>query len=55
MFRWWSGMRSFERDGEMLLDVQKDGYNNKFRLYEGVKRLASFGIKGRVVLRHPRV
>ncbi len=52
MTRWWSGgCRAKTVDGELLLDVQMPDRNNHFRLYEGIKRLASFAVRARVVLR----
>jgi len=47
MRRWWGGhCLKRERNSETLFIVP-----GKFKLYEGVKRLASFGVKARVVRR----
>lgn len=52
MLRWWRGRAKTHRhNGELLIEV---GAPKRVNLYEGVKRLASFGIKARVVRRHLR-
>ena len=49
MTRWFRGkMKHHRLDGELLIEV---AYPKRTNLYEGVKRLSSFGIKSHVVRR----
>ena len=49
MRRWWSNRcRAHRKNGETYFEV---GSPNHFRVYEGIKRFASFGIKARAANR----
>lgn len=49
MTRWWRGhCKHHQRDGELYIEVT---YPIRSNIYEGIKRLASFGVKARAALR----